>query len=170
MTTFSEVQRFRQGWLMALLAIVVVTGAGPLSVGLFQQLVTHRPYGFHPMSDGRLIISTVISVVACLAIVWLIFSAQLLVDVRDDALFIRFFPFVRGRSIPYSEICQAAVRHYSAIREYGGWGVRYGRNGKAYNVSGNWGVQLELASGEKLLLGSQRADELAAAIEASRRA
>ena len=33
--------------------------------------------------------------------------------------------------------------------------------GKAYNVSGNRGLQLELSSGKKILIGSQRADELA---------
>jgi hypothetical protein len=36
----------------------------------------------------------------------------------------------------------------------------------AYNVSGNRGVQLELVSGKRILIGSQQAEELAAAIEA----
>ena len=44
------------------------------------------------------------------------------------------------------------------------WRVRYGRAGKAYNVSGNRGVVLAFDHGRTLLLGSQRADELAAAI------
>jgi hypothetical protein len=91
------------------------------------------------------------------------------VEVRDAALFVRFFPFIRSRLVPYSEIRVCASRTYRPIAEYGGWGVRFGRHGKAYNVSGNRGVQLELASGEKLLLGSQRAESLCAAIEAHRR-
>ena len=37
--------------------------------------------------------------------------------------------------------------------------------GKAYNVSGNEGVQLELTNGKRILIGSQRADELADAIK-----
>jgi TATA-box binding protein (TBP) (component of TFIID and TFIIIB) len=37
--------------------------------------------------------------------------------------------------------------------------------GKAYNVSGNKGVQLVFKNGKKLLIGSQKADELAKAIE-----
>jgi hypothetical protein len=36
----------------------------------------------------------------------------------------------------------------------------------AYNVSGNQGVDLTLRDGRRVMLGSQRADELAAAIEA----
>ena len=52
------------------------------------------------------------------------------------------------------------------ILEYGGWGIRYSPFGKgwAYNVRGNQGVQLELANGQRILVGSQRADELARAI------
>ncbi len=51
------------------------------------------------------------------------------------------------------------------LREYGGWGVKYGRAGKAYNVSGNRSVQLKLSSGKGLLIGSQRPEELAQAIQ-----
>ncbi|NLK25486.1 MAG: hypothetical protein GX307_02790 [Euryarchaeota archaeon] len=36
--------------------------------------------------------------------------------------------------------------------------------GKAYNVSGNRGVLLKLKDGNSLLIGSQRAEELDAAI------
>ena len=37
--------------------------------------------------------------------------------------------------------------------------------GKAYNVSGNRGVQLKLSTGNGLLIGSQRPEELAQAIQ-----
>ena len=50
------------------------------------------------------------------------------------------------------------------IAEYGGWGVRMRRGGMAYNVSGDRGVQLELMDGKRILIGSQRAGELADAI------
>jgi hypothetical protein len=36
--------------------------------------------------------------------------------------------------------------------------------GMAYTVSGNRGVQIELTSGRKILIGSRRPEELAAAI------
>ena len=39
----------------------------------------------------------------------------------------------------------------------------------AYNVSGDRGVELTLKDGRRVMLGSQRADELAAVIEAERR-
>jgi hypothetical protein len=55
------------------------------------------------------------------------------------------------------------------MREYGGWGVKYGWAGKAYNISGNRGVQLKLSNGKGLLIGSQRPEELAQAIQAGMR-
>jgi hypothetical protein len=56
---------------------------------------------------------------------------------------------------------------YSPLRDYGGWGIRYGSKGKAYNVSGNRGVRLELSNGKRLLFGSQRPEELSEAVAAA---
>ncbi|MFQ5842819.1 MAG: hypothetical protein ACE5I8_10320, partial [Thermodesulfobacteriota bacterium] len=70
------------------------------------------------------------------------------------------------QKITFEEITRCEVRTYNSIREFGGGGNWYRRGGKAYNVSGNRGVQLELANGKRLLIGSQRPEELAQAIEA----
>ena len=93
----------------------------------------------------------------------LFYKMALVVEVREDGLHYSFFPFIR-RTIAFENIAHCEARSYNPLKEYGGWGVRYGRSGKAYNVSGQRGVQLELATGERLLLGSQRPEELAAAI------
>ena len=58
------------------------------------------------------------------------------------------------------------MRIYRSFREYGGHGIRYGSKGKAYTVSGDRGVQIELLNGKQLLIGSQRAEELVQAIQA----
>ena len=42
--------------------------------------------------------------------------------------------------------------------------MRFGRRGRAYNVSGDRGVELTLANGKRVLIGSQRSEELAEAI------
>ena len=51
------------------------------------------------------------------------------------------------------------------IRDYGGWGIRYGPGGKACNISGKHGVQIELLNGERLLIGSRRSEEFISAIQ-----
>lgn len=50
------------------------------------------------------------------------------------------------------------VRTYSPIREYGGWGFRQalGEKGKAYNVKGNKGIQIQLKTGKNILIGTQK--------------
>jgi len=54
------------------------------------------------------------------------------------------------------------LRGYSPISEYGGWGMRYSLSGKgrALNVSGRTGVQLVFKDGKKLLIGTQKADDI----------
>jgi len=87
-------------------------------------------------------------------------------EVRGDGLYVRFFPFHRGyKRFTRGDLQDYYACQYRPIREYGGWGIRYGAKGKAYNVSGNKGVQLVLGSGKRLLIGSQRAQELAEAID-----
>ena len=77
------------------------------------------------------------------------------------------FPIHRCfRKIAFKELKGYKVRAYRPILEYGGWGIRFGLKGKAYNVSGNRGVQLELTNGKRLLIGSQRPEELWQAIQA----
>jgi hypothetical protein len=97
----------------------------------------------------------------------LFFFGRLVTEVRDDGIYICFFPFHWSfRKIAFTEVKQYEVRTYRPIREYGGWGIRYGCKGKAYNVSGDRGVQIELLNGKRLLIGSQRAEELWRAIQA----
>ncbi|MDI6783925.1 MAG: DUF6141 family protein, partial [bacterium] len=90
---------------------------------------------------------------------------KLTTEVHEDGIYIRFEPFVR-KKILFSEMKQYTARTYRPIREYGGWGIRYGWKGTAYNVSGNRGVQLELNNGKRILIGSQRPEELVRAIKA----
>ena len=86
--------------------------------------------------------------------------------VREDGLFVRFSPFHRReKALGPSHLLRWHAREYRALREYGGWGIRYGAAGKAYNVSGNRGVQLEYSDGQRLLIGSQRPEELCRAID-----
>ena len=57
------------------------------------------------------------------------------------------------------------TRTYSPMREYGGWGIRFGKSGKAYNIKGDEGLQLVFKNGKRLLIGSQKSQELAQAVD-----
>lgn len=86
-------------------------------------------------------------------------SVSLVTRIETDAIQVGF-PLLGKRTIPRSEIARAYVRQYSPIGEYGGWGYRIGRNGKAYNTMGDQGLQLELQDGSRILIGTQRPAEL----------
>lgn len=152
---FRERQRFHHGGvgrliLVASVVALVAVAVIPASRGAASELP-----GLFGLAIGG-------SVVA------LLFCCELRVVVRPDALHVRFFPLTRQHRYSWDEIESAQARTYRPIAEFGGWGVRFGRRGKAYNVYGNRGVQLELTGGRRLLIGSQRADELAAAIRSAR--
>ena len=101
-----------------------------------------------------------------IAITALFLLLKLQTEVRTDGLYVRFFPFhIHFKRFAAEDLSEYHARQYKPIREYGGWGIRCSlRNGRAYNVSGNKGVQLVFKSGKKLLIGSQKPDELEAAI------
>ncbi len=71
----------------------------------------------------------------------------------------------RTRTIPYPDIEAAEVITYRPLRDYGGWGYRLGRNRtRAYTASGTEGLLLTLAGDRRVLIGSQRVEQLAAAV------
>jgi hypothetical protein len=72
------------------------------------------------------------------------------------------FPFqFKYNEISWNDVLTIEVRKYKPIREYGGWGYRFSfKNGKAYNISGNMGLQIVLKNGDKILIGTQKPDEL----------
>lgn len=158
--TFREVQRFRQPWIWAL----VIAISGLMWYASVIQLLLRRPFGDDPMPDGLL------------AVFWFLFGlglpalflfSRLVTEVREDGIYIRYSPFhLHFRRMPFDQLKEWTVRAYRPLVEYGGWGIRLGWKCKAYNVSGDRGVQLELTNGKRVLIGSQKSEELGRAIEA----
>ena len=152
---FREVQYFRQKglWLLLIPSSIV-----PLIIFL---IVSY----FSPFSEEALLFGIVMLLAAVIPPV-LFFGANLTVEVRHDGLYIRFFPFHASFfNISSSDVKAWRIRSYSALKEYGGYGIRFGADGKAYNVRGNRGVQIELKDGRKILIGSQKPDLLQQALE-----
>jgi len=162
---FREVQKFRQKWLQVSVAAVALCLVIPSGYGMIRQLVFGHSFGNRPMSDPALAIVGPLMILLGFGLPLLFHKMRLLTEVRNDGVHINFFPLSR-LTVLFESIVACEIRTYKPIQEYGGWGVRYGRAGKAYNVSGNRGVQLKLSNGKGLLIGSQRPEELAQAIQA----
>ncbi len=76
----------------------------------------------------------------------------------------------RRRSIAIGAIARVEVVRYRPIADCGGWGIRSGPDGeRVLNARGDRGVRLHFADGSRILIGSQRPEELALAVEGALR-
>jgi hypothetical protein len=137
---------------------------------------------FLPIAYGILGLSEVIAICAMLAtsnrlpagLYWLVIIPLVLVGnllcqkttVNETNLTVTFgalFPLYR-RQIARTQIATAEAVTYSPLADYGGWGIRgWGKN-VALNARGNRGVCLALHDGHRVLIGSQRPEDLAKAL------
>lgn len=158
MVLFEEKQRFRQWWIWLLFAFLNINSW----IAIYFQIILKTPYGNNPMSNNGLII---------VAIVMLLFSIfffcmNLQTKITAESISVKFFPFHRNfKTYKFEEIKHCHVRKYSPISEYGGWGLRGLSDNIAFNVSGNYGLQIELKNGKKILIGTRKSEPLKKIIE-----
>jgi hypothetical protein len=150
---FTERQHFRQIWLWVLMLGI----NGIFIYGIIQQIGYGIPYGDKPASDTTLIVASLflIALTVSLAIM------RLDTRITRDGIYVRFFPIHRSfRFYSWPSLRYCYVRKYNPILEYGGWGLRGMGGNRALNMSGNKGIQLVTIDGLKMLIGTQKADEV----------
>lgn len=154
---FHEEQRLSQRRTRLLTAI---PPAGMLLLAIWQVALGH-PLGKNPMSNGSLIGWTIF--------LWLVYlrliTSKLVTDVRPGEVRVTMRGLWRKQRISLEKVQAAERVTFNAATDWGGYGIRYTRKGKAYLASGNEGAQLDLAGGGVLLIGSQHAADLVRAIE-----
>lgn len=144
---FQETQRFTQWWLWLLLVVVSISIFRPISEAISND---------QPLDAGQWV-----GVIILAVVILFMFIIRLDTRIDERGIYVKFFPVIpKFKFYPWEEISTAVVRKYSPLMEYGGWGIRFGRNGKAYNIKGNKGLQLKFKSGNALLIGTQKAEEL----------
>ncbi|WP_171032521.1 hypothetical protein [Winogradskyella algicola] len=160
MRIFKEEQRFNQTWIIVLLV---------LSAIIPSVIITNRYLeNSESLSTAEFIGTLSIVVIAT----GLIFFFKLSTRIDEKGIYYKFFPFqFKPKLIEWQEINKAYVRNYDAITEYGGWGLKGGAlwnksKGRAINVSGDIGIQLQLKNGKKLLIGTQKKEEAIRVLEA----
>ena len=157
---FSETQRFKQWWLWILLIAINAL----MIYGVLTQVIYGHTFGDKPADNTQLLIGTGIS----LLITFFVLSFRLGTQIKNDGIYVRLFPLQFSyRFFPFNSLSKCYVRKYNPISEYGGWGLRIGLfgNGRAYNISGDEGLQLVFIDNRKLLIGTQKAEELSEIIE-----
>lgn len=155
---YREVQQFRQPWIWFVL----------LCSSLSALYAAVMPFCLDTSWEENAVINVILILFGIIFGIFfplLFYTAKLITEVRTDGLYLSFYPLLFSRiKVPYENLVNTEVIHYHPLRDYGGWGIRYGPNGKAYNVSGDRGVLLELANSERILIGSHNPEQLARAI------
>lgn len=148
--SFNEIQKIRQIWLIILMLFV-------------NALVI-----YHFAFDSTEFIDFAPILIVALVDLLLVFL-QLKTKINEKGISYQLLPFhLKEKIFIWDEIAEANIRKYSPIWEYGGWGYRYSfKNGKAFNISGNMGLQLVLKNGKKILIGTNKHEELLAFLESN---
>jgi len=154
--TFKEEQRFTQVWVW-----IVLLGVSAIVLYTVPSAIIHQSEE-NPISTTHAIVLAV-SVLIVIGLLALFFFARLTTKINNDVIEITYRPLIlKAKVFRWDEIDEAFVRKYNSLWEYGGWGIRYSFKGRAYNTSGNMGLQLILKSGKKILIGTQKPEELEA--------
>jgi hypothetical protein len=79
-----------------------------------------------------------------------------------------WFPTLR-REVALAGLDRVEVVEYAALSEHGFWGYRRGVDGEhVMTARGDRAVRLHFADGSRILIGTQRPEELAAVLEQER--
>lgn len=156
---FEEMQHLRQFWLWALLLGL----AAVFWAGFIVQVILGKPLGNKPVSNVGLVLLVLL---VGLGLPLFFRYLRLHVWLLPDRLCLQFRPFhPKPIEIFLREIKETECVTYNPIADYGGWGIRWGRKGKAYNAHGSAGVKLHFYQRRPLLIGSQKPEQLREALE-----
>ena len=163
---FREDQQFRSPLLWIPLLGVTAFCCGTVLWMISRQVIQDIPFGEDAMSNGRMLVLGGLVILLNVALLAFIASMKLQTEVTTAGLFLRFLPLQRKtRLIDMDGVTAVSSVQYRPAMEYGGWGIRYGRNGRAYNVTGNLGVRIDYDNGQHLLIGTRHPDTLKEAID-----
>jgi hypothetical protein len=125
---FEEVQKIDSIWPLSILAVTLVGN------WLLYFFLKHDDLTFFYVS--------VLSIgLLCL----FISSLKLSTEITNESVKYKMFPFhFKWRELSKKEIDKLEIRTYRPLQEYGGWGNRRGKSGRAYTIKGNQGLQLTL--------------------------
>jgi hypothetical protein len=152
---FQEIQKFKQWWVRAIILIVDFIAM----ITIFNFLIEFKDN----LQDTPLVISIILILLSIIAINYLFIFSKLETKINSNGIYIKYFPFhFKYQHYTWEDLEKIYVRQYSPIGEYGGWGYRISiiGKGRAFNTSGDMGLQLIFKNGKKLLIGTQKALEI----------
>lgn len=139
---YQDIQTFRKPWLAAILIVSTLT---PVTIATIQLV----------QDGGSWFNFLVMVTLVALPLGFFFFFMKLKVSIGEGGLEYSFLPFIRTRTIPWSQLQHVRLRNYDALGEFWGWGIKKGAGGWSYTMSGDLGLDLTFADGHHILLGVQ---------------
>ncbi|GAA4319139.1 hypothetical protein GCM10023115_45390 [Pontixanthobacter gangjinensis] len=145
MRIFKEEQAFRQWWIILVLGSTLVVTSIPL---------------INSLGDNSSGSTNLLGLCLVLLIIVLFWVIRLKTKIDARGIRAEFRPLkVFKRQYKWEKIEDCYVRQYLPVQEYGGWGIRGFGKAKAYNVSGNMGIQIITKDNEKFLIGTNKPEK-----------
>ena len=87
-------------------------------------------------------------------------------QIREDGIYVRYPPFQPSFSrYSWDDIIELYLRKFDPVSEYKGWGIKIGPEGRGYIVSGDTGLQISLRDHSKVLVSTQKPEEMASVLK-----
>jgi hypothetical protein len=132
---YSEKSGF-PGWVFWLIALL------PVSIFLFQRFIMKYAEPFDWV--GLIIIA---------AVGWLLYVIKLSVNIHSEGIDYRFPPFHnKSKRLIWEDIESLELMRINPVREFGGWGLRYGKLGTAYTTRGRYILHIVQKTGKPINL------------------
>ena len=150
---FYEKQRLTQWWLWLIVIVVQIVPVVMQYIKLSGTDMLDKPEVLLGIF-GTNLVGFILSVL-------LIYSIKLETRITELGVYVRLFPLgFSFKFYPFSNMLAYYVRKYHPVREYGGWGLKGRYNNRSLSIRGDRGLQLEFPNGNKLLIGTQKPQEI----------
>ena len=127
---------------------------------LVWQVILKHTAARKTLSDGEVIGWTIL--------LWLLYfrliSVKMVTDLKPLKLIVKLRGVFRSCKIPLADIESVEVITFDPIKDFGGFGIRSTKEGRACLAYGTRGVRVKLRHGNPVVIGSQQPEALARAI------
>jgi hypothetical protein len=154
MKVFIEEQKFNQLFVIIglIMALLIVSG------------FTFKEWETISKGSNIEILGSLSGLILVILIGILFLNLKLKTRVDEKGVSYQYVPFqLAYKVILWENISKSYIRKYDAISEFGGWGLRFNffrKTGKSITTSGNIGLQIVLKTGSKILIGTQKKEDL----------
>lgn len=106
-----------------------------------------------------------VSIAVFLFFIFIGFVLRLKWTISSEAFSYKYNPvYNKWRKIPLTEMKTMSVMKINPIKEFGGWGFRYGKLGQAFTTTGRMIIHIETIRGQKLNFSVENVEKTELAI------